>query len=125
SDYLLVGRFLGTAALGIYTLGFRVPNLLIGQFSDIMGQVLFPVYSKVGEDKELFRRGLYRTLRYVSMVTVPMGVGVALVARPFVLTFFTEKWMDTIPVIAIIGLATMIDSLSYNFGDIYKAQGMP
>jgi O-antigen/teichoic acid export membrane protein len=125
SDYLLVGRFLGAAALGIYSLGFRVPGLLIGQFSDIMGQVLFPVYSKVGGDKELFRRGLYSTLRYVSMVTFPIGVGLALVARPFVMTFFTDKWIETVPVIAIIGLATVIDSLSHNFGDIYKAQGMP
>ena len=125
TDYLLVGRFLGAAALGVYTLAFRVPNLLIGQFADIMGQVLFPVYSNAGSDQELFKRGLFTTLRYVSMITIPLGFGMALVSKPFVLTFFTDKWSEAIPIVSVIAIATVLDSLSYNFGDIYKAQGRP
>lgn len=125
TDYLLVGRFLGAAALGVYTLAFRVPNLLIGQFANIIGQVLFPVYSNAGNDQELFKRGLFTTLRYVSMITVPIGFGMALVSEPFVLTFFTDKWSEAIPIVKIIAIATVLDSLSYNFGDIYKAQGRP
>src|SRR5512145_2304230 len=31
-DYLLVGRYLGAANLGVYTLAFRMPDLLILQF---------------------------------------------------------------------------------------------
>ena len=28
-DYLLIGHYLGAAALGVYTLGFRMPELLV------------------------------------------------------------------------------------------------
>lgn len=125
ADYLLVGRYLGAAALGVYTLAFRVPDLLIGQFADTIAQVLFPVYSKMADDAELIKRGLMMTLRYVSMVTVPIGFGLAAVSSQFVLTFFTVKWADTIPVLVLISIASTINSLSYNFGDVYKAQGKP
>ena len=125
ADYLLVGRYLGAAALGVYTLAFRVPDLLIGQFADIMGQVLFPVYSKMTEDSGLIKRGLAATLRYVSMVTTPLGLGLALIANPFVLTFFTDKWSEVTPILTLIAIASVINSFGYNFGDVYKAQGKP
>jgi PST family polysaccharide transporter len=125
TDYLLVGRFLGAAALGVYTLAFRIPNLLIGQFSEIVGQVLFPVYAKMENDTETIKKGLFLTIRYVSLVTIPVGLGLALVAEPFVLTFFTAKWAAAIPVIVAISIATVLDTLTYNFGDVYKAQGKP
>ncbi|MCP5095263.1 MAG: oligosaccharide flippase family protein, partial [Chloroflexi bacterium] len=46
ADYLFVGRFLGAAALGVYTLAFRIPDMLIIQFCTVVGKVLFPVYAK-------------------------------------------------------------------------------
>lgn len=125
ADYLLVGRYLGPGALGVYTLAFRVPDLLIGQFSDILGQVLFPVYSKLSGSSDLIKRGLFMTRRYVSMVTVPIGVGLAMVSSPFVLTFFTEKWSEAIPILALIAISSVINSFGYNFGAVYKAQGKP
>jgi O-antigen/teichoic acid export membrane protein len=125
ADYLLVGRYLGAAALGVYTLAFRVPDLLIGQFADIMGQVLFPVYSRMAGDSDLIKRGLFVTLRYVSLITVPIGLGLAVIAEPFVLTFFTNRWAEVIPIMAIISIASVLNSLSYNFGDVYKAKGQP
>lgn len=125
TDFLLVGRYLGAAPLGTYTLAFRIPEMIIGQFADIIGQVLFPAYSKIDYDPDVYRKGVFMTIRYVSMVTVPIGLGLALVARPFVLTLFTEKWENAIPVLVAISLSMALDSLTYNFGDVYKALGRP
>ncbi|WP_339134464.1 MAG: lipopolysaccharide biosynthesis protein [Candidatus Electrothrix sp. GW3-4] len=125
TDFLLVGRYLGAALLGTYSLAFRIPEMIIGQFADIIGQVLFPAYSKMGYDSETYQKGVVMTIRYVSLVTVPVGLGLALVARPFVLTLFTEKWENAIPVLVAISLAMVLDTLTYNFGDVYKALGRP
>ena len=125
SDYLLVGRALGTAALGIYTFAFRVPDLIIMQFVSIISRVIFPVFSQIRDDIQAFKKSFIATTRYVSMITVPIGLGLALVARPFVLVLFTDKWIDAVPVIQAISIYAMLQSLSYNAGDIYKAQGRP
>lgn len=124
-DYLLVGRYLGAEALGAYTLAFRVPDLLILQFARILSGVIFPIYTKMRDIPGSLAKGFTLTTRYVSLVTVPMGLGVALVARPFVLTVFTEKWIDMAPVMQAIALYAMLLSLAYNAGSVYKAEGRP
>lgn len=125
TDFLLVGRYLGAASLGTYTLAFRIPEMIIGQFAEIISQVLFPVYAKIGHTPELYKQRIFLTIRYVSMITVPIGVGLALVAKPFILTLFSDKWLDAVPIMAAISISYTLEALIYNFGDIYKATGHP
>jgi PST family polysaccharide transporter len=122
-DYLLVGRYLGAQQLGLYTVAFRIPELLILQFCGVLSTVLFPVYVTMQHTPEALSRAFLHTLRYVSMVTVGLGVGLAMVAEPFVLTCFTAAWRDIIPVIRAIAIYAMLLSLSYNAGSVYRAQG--
>jgi O-antigen/teichoic acid export membrane protein len=124
-DYLLVGRFLGAEVLGTYTIAFRIPELLILQFCYIIARVIFPVYTKLREEPGALARGFLETIRFVPMITIPMGLGLALVAGPFVHTIFPPNWTETIPVIQFIALYALMLSLSYNAGDVYKAQGRP
>ena len=124
-DYLLVGRYLGPVALGAYTLAFRVPELLVKQFLGMVSKVTFPVFSKMRNDQVPLGDGFLTTVRYMTMITIPMALGLALVAEPFVLTVFGQKWAEAIPVIAAISIYTLLRSLSFNIGDVYKAQGRP
>lgn len=122
-DYLLVGRYLGAVALGVYTLSYRMPELLILQFARIVSQVIFPIYTKMRDIPGGLARGFRRATAYVSLVTIPLGIGLALLARPFTLVFLTEKWADAIPVIQAIALYAMLLSLMHNASSAYKAQG--
>jgi len=124
-DYLFIGRFLGAAALGVYTLAFRIPELLIIQFCNVVTRVIFPVYAKMRNEPESLRNGFLGATRYIALITIPIGLGMALVAEPFVLTIFTDKWLDAIPVMRAISIYALLTSLYYSAGDIYKAQGRP
>ena len=124
-DYLMVGRFLGTEALGVYTLAFRLPDLIVLQFARSLSTVIFPVYSKMQEIPESISRGLLMTTRYISLITVPLGLGLALVAQPFTQIVFTEKWIDAAPAMQGIAVYSLLLSLSYNAGTAYKALGRP
>ncbi len=124
-DYLVIGRVLGAAALGVYTLAFRIPELLVKDFCANAGQVIFPAYAKIRDDMAALSQGFLVTMRYMSMITVPVAFGLAAVSRPLVLTFFTDKWAEAIPVLSAIALYTLIRSITFNIGDVYKAQGRP
>lgn len=124
-DYLLIGRYLGADSLGIYTLAFRIPELVILQFCATVAQVIFPIFTKIRDDEETLRLGFLETTRYVALFTTPLGFGIALLAKPFVLTFFGEKWAEVIPVMQAIAIYTFFLSLGFNAGDVYKAQGRP
>ena len=122
-DYLLVGRYMGAAALGVYTLAFRIPDLLVTDFCASLGTVLFPLYVKIRDDGEALVGAVLSTLKYVSVITMPIGVGMLLISRAFVLTFLTEKWIEAIPVMQAISVFTLLMSFSYNTGSFYKAMG--
>jgi O-antigen/teichoic acid export membrane protein len=124
-DYVFIGRFLGDAALGVYTVAYRMPEILIINFSIVIAQVLFPAYAMLQHDRAQLRQGVLSALRYVSLVTVPMGVGMALIAPLFTLVFFGEKWAEAGAVMSILALYGAILAVSWNIGDVYKAIGRP
>ena len=125
ADYIFIGRYLGTEALGVYTLGFRIPDMVLTQFARIVSEVIFPVYVKMKDKAETLNRNFARSLQYVSLITIPMGLGIALTAEPFVMAFFTDKWVEAVPVIRAIAIYAMLLSLFRNAGSFYKAQGRP
>ena len=125
TDNLLVGRVLGSAALGVYVLAFRIPDLLVRNLCQLLGQVMLPVYAKVRHDSVAIRRAFVATLGYVFALTAPMAIGLALVAEPLVLSLFSDKWAAVVPVIPPICVYALLGSLSYNVGDLFKAVGRP
>jgi len=124
-DYVFIGRFLGDAALGVYTVAYRMPEILIINFSIVIAQVLFPAYAMLQDDRAQLRQGVLSALRYVSIVTVPMGVGMALIAPLFTQVFFGAQWSEAGDVMAILALYGMVLAVSWNIGDVYKAIGRP
>ena len=122
-DYLIVGKVLGTEALGVYTFAFRVPELLIKQMNGILSRVLFPVFSKIRDDIESLKSSFFTTLKYISIVSVALGVGLAVVAEPLVKVLFSDKWIEAVPVIQLISIYSVILSFIFSFGDFYKARG--
>ena len=124
-DYLIVGRMLGTAALGFYGLAYRVPELFITMTVWIVGKVAFPTYARLREDPPALQRAFLVTLRFLSLLTVPAGVGLAVLAKPLVTVFYGEKWAPAIPVLQALALAGSLRSLSSHAGDVYKATGRP
>ncbi|MGE5071884.1 MAG: oligosaccharide flippase family protein, partial [Anaerolineae bacterium] len=91
----------------------------------IVAKVVFPVFSKIREDADALSRGFLQTARYVSLVTVPIGLGIALLSRPFILVVFGQKWIEAAPVMSCIAIYGVMLSLGFNAGDVYKAQGRP
>ncbi len=124
-DYLFVGRVLGAEALGIYTLAFRIPELLVKNFVNLVGNVLFPAYSKLRDDAKALKSAFLLSMRTVTLITVPVALGLIAIARPLILTLFTDKWVEAIPVMPLIAMYTLIRSLTFNIGNLYKAQGRP
>lgn len=125
ADYLIVGRMLGTTALGFYGLAYRVPELFITMIVWVVGKVAFPAYAKLQNDPPALQRAFLSTLRYLSLFTVPAGAGLAVLAPTIVATFYGENWKPSVPVLQALAIAGTLRSLGSHAGDVYKATGRP
>jgi O-antigen/teichoic acid export membrane protein len=118
---VFVGRVLGTSALGLYTLGFRLPEMLIVSLAVVAGRVLFPAFASVDRD-DLGRAFLVST-RYAAIVALPLAVGLAVLAEPFVLTLFGESWEGSVDCMRVLSLYALAVAIGIPAGIAYKATG--
>ena len=124
-DYFLIGRFFETAALGVYTLAYRLPELLIITTLNVLGGVFFPAFSSFQNDPERLRKSFLSTTRYVQLLVTPMCLGLIVAADPIIRVVFGDQWLDAIRLMQILALHTLVLSIGYHVGDVYKAIGRP
>jgi O-antigen/teichoic acid export membrane protein len=124
-DYVVVGRMLGDTALGVYTLAYRLPEMLILSVWRVLGGAIFPFFSTIQEFPNLLRKGFLATIRYSQIVVVPLCVGLFITAGPAVHVLFGEQWRGAIPVLRLLALFAFFGSVGVNIGDVYKAIGRP
>jgi O-antigen/teichoic acid export membrane protein len=120
-DALLVGKILGTTALGVYSLAFRLPDLIIRSFNDVAGSVLHPVISASGAEPSVLARLYLQSLRGVALVTFPAGVALAIAAEPLVQLLYTPEWYAMIVPMQYLSLALALLTVGFIPGILYKA----
>lgn len=124
-DYLIVGRVLGATALGIYTLAYRLPEILVLGVVAVLSRALFPAFSRARESPDALRRGFLDSVRYVVIFTTPLCVGMFITAEPLVMVALGPEWAEVVPILRVLAVFAWVRSLMSNDGDVYKALGMP
>ncbi len=111
SDNLLVGRFLGAAALGAYGLAY---NVMLVPFSRIAGpiqEVLFPAFSRMQDEPARMAAAWVRVTRVVAAISMPSLAGLFVLAPEFVGTVLGPRWHAAVPVLRILVWVGLLQSL--------------
>lgn len=124
-DYVIVGRLFGLAQLSVYTLAYRLPEMLLIGNLWVMSGVLFPAFSSIQDKPEEMRRGVLTSVRLIQLIAVPISLGLLIAADPIVRVLFGDQWLEAIPVLRVLAVYAWVYSLGYHIGDVYKAIGRP
>jgi O-antigen/teichoic acid export membrane protein len=124
-DNGIVGKVLGTQALGLYAFGFNLAVMVISiPISAITGLTL-PLFSRMQEDPAGLRKAYLAGTRLVATYCIPAGVGLALISDPLARLLFGERWAGLGPVLSILSLYAGFGHLWALSGDAFKALGRP
>ena len=124
-DDAFVSKLAGAEALGLYGFAYKIANLPATQISRLVGQVMFPAFSKVQSNLASLREIYMRTTRYVSLISVPASLTIIAFAPEFVNGFYGPKWAPSILAMQLLGVYGLIRSIAANMGSIFKAGGKP
>jgi PST family polysaccharide transporter len=124
-DNALVGHYLGDASLGAYGLAYDLSNLPATHISRVVGQVMFPAFSRVQGDLNRLREAFFRSMKYVSLVAFPVAAVTALFAPDFVIFAYGAKWARMIVPLQLLTLYGLTRSVAVNMGNVFKAGGKP
>jgi len=124
-DDTFVGRLLGPAQLGFYGLAYKLSNLPATQITRLVGQVMFPAFSKLRDDVVAFRRAFFQSMRYVSLLAIPISIGTIVFADDFIKTLYGQKWAPAILPMQLLGIYGLLRSVAANMGHVFQAGGKP
>lgn len=124
-DYLVIGAMLGEAALGFYTLAFRIPELLINNLAQAVSTVAFPVAARLQSEMSALRSAYLKMQRYMLAILAPLGFGLCAVTPALVHILFGDRWEPAIPVMQILSIYMLLGGINHWPGVVYKAVGKP
>ncbi|HVH66972.1 MAG TPA: lipopolysaccharide biosynthesis protein [Gemmatimonadales bacterium] len=112
ADFLVAGRILGKAALGFYNVAWTLASVSVDKITGLVGQVTPAFFSAVQQDAAAMRRYLLRITEGIALITFPVSLGIALVARDFVLVVLGGKWAAAIAPLQILAAYGAVRSLT-------------
>jgi PST family polysaccharide transporter len=96
SDNLVVGRWLGPAALGIYGRAYNLMVLPATVFGKIVNRVLFPIMAQVQNERDRLASGYERALAIVALISLPVSATLWIVAPEFIPALLGPKWTGVV-----------------------------
>ena len=124
-DYLIVGKLLGPVQLGYYTIGFRIPELVIINVFYVLSAVAFPVFSRTRHEPQRLRRAYLVSLRLQTTYGVGAGVAMAMIAPMLVHALLGARWAASIVPLEALALYAAFRSVGNSATDLYKGIGRP
>jgi O-antigen/teichoic acid export membrane protein len=107
-DGFAVGRLLGSGFVGIYAIGAEIAALPTTELVEPLNRAAFSGFSQARRDAAPAGQTYLRVVGTAALLTVPAGIGIALVAEPLVRTAFGQDWLAAVPVVRILGCASVV-----------------
>ena len=123
SDDLLIGKFMGSTSLGIYSRAYALMLLPITQVISMVSGVMFPALSSIQHDKQRIKSIYIRVIQVIAFFSFPMMLGLVATADHFMLGIFGSKWAGVIPLIRILAFVGVLQCIGNPTGWIYLSQG--
>ena len=124
-DNMFVARLLGSAALGIYAITFRLADFPTAVIGYIVGRVMFPAYVQLQDDIAAFRAAFVQNLQRVTLFALPLTVGLFVGAQPIVLALLGPRWLPVVGPLRVLALYSLVRSFAAPCGAVYQAAGKP
>jgi PST family polysaccharide transporter len=126
TDRLVVGRWLGAEALGLYALSSQLmtaPAVILGQ---ILDRVLFPTMALVQQEPARLGRAYRSAITGCALLVLPLSVVVAIVAPELVLVLLGPGWEGVVVPLQLLALGMLFrtscklsDSVARATGAVY------
>jgi O-antigen/teichoic acid export membrane protein len=122
-DYLIIGKYLGPVALGLYTLAYKIMLMPLSQVSGAVASVALPGFSSIQDDRTKVGKGFLKMSRYISFITFPAMAGLAVVAPEAIYVFFGDRWMPAAEVLRVLTIVGAVSSIQATTGLLFISQG--
>jgi PST family polysaccharide transporter len=112
SDNILLGRFWGADALGLYGRAYNLATLPVNQLTGATSGVFFSGLSRIQNDADRFARSFLRGYSLLLSLTIPITICCALFAEETVHVLLGAKWTEAGPILRLLTPTSLVFALA-------------
>lgn len=126
ADNIMVGRLLGTSALGNYSLAYNIASAPVSVLIFAMATVLFPAYAEMAlEQPQRLERALVKVFSISALILIVITLPLFLFAGEIVQLLFGSKWTSAGAVLSILALIIPLRGLTQIVSTVFYAVNRP
>jgi len=111
-DKVLLGRFWGVDAVGIYGRAYQLVNIPTDNLNSAAGGVVFAALSRLQHDPLRLKSYFLKGYSLVLALTLPITVACALFANDMILVLLGPKWTDAVPIFRLLAPTILIFAIT-------------
>lgn len=111
-DNIIIGKLLGTGALGLYQRAYSISMLPITEVLDTFGKVTLPVFVKMSDDIPRLKRAYFRSVLLISVIVVPAGALIFMFPQLVINIVLGQQWIKAAPALQVLTIFGVIRAIS-------------
>lgn len=123
TSVLAISRVLGPALLGLYNKGASLAAMPVDLVSGSAYQVMFRALATTQDNHDRSRYIYYRAIQLIIFYLLPFYVGLGLLAEPFILTLYGERWLLAAAPLQVLALGGLFQCMGNQAGAVVAASG--
>jgi PST family polysaccharide transporter len=112
SDNILLGRYWGPRALGVYGRAYQLATIPIEQWTGTLSGIALSGLSAVQHEPERLSRSFLKAYSMLLSLTVPIAITCPLFADEIIRILLGEKWMEVAPIFRLLAPTSLVFALA-------------
>ncbi|HEY9106922.1 MAG TPA: lipopolysaccharide biosynthesis protein [Roseateles sp.] len=125
ADAFVIGRLLGAAVLGMYSLAYRVMLFPVQNMSYVAARALLPVLSALHREAKPLAPAYVKSISVIAFVAAPLMAGVFSLREPFVAVVFGTRWSGLPELLMWLAPIGFLQSALSTSGTVFMSMGVP
>jgi O-antigen/teichoic acid export membrane protein len=123
SDNILLGRYWGAHALGLYGRAYQLATLPVEQLTSTLSGVAISGLSAVQDDADRLSRSFLRGYSLLVSATIPIAIACPLFADEIIHVLLGDKWMGVVPIFRLLAPTSLVFALANPLSWLVTATG--
>ena len=119
ADDILIGRFLGSQALGLYGFAYRMLTLPLRRIGGTISTLAHPRLASLAPNWDAVGHGLAEVMRETALFVTPVCIGIALAAPELIQIVVGEAWLGALIPLQVFALLGIYQTPSSMLGLAY------
>jgi len=122
-DNVLIGKFCGADALGLYSRAYQLLMLPITAIRGPINAVAFPAMSRLQNQPDAYRAYYRRVTQLLALVSMPLTAFLFVASAPIIELLLGRQWLGVSPLFSLLALTAFIQPVAGLRGMVLLSSG--